>query len=147
MTKRKTTSPGFLEEAERIERDEIQIPDDEAEGRWVFVRPRPAMASQVYSIRLPVTVVDDLRALASAKGEAPTALIREWVLDRMGSELDRLPSEGKAPASGGGKPSPRVRKQSAKGVAARKVSRGSGRTARTETIVKKSTSRSRGNRT
>lgn len=102
MTKRKDEAPGFLEEAERIEREEIQVEDEEAEGRWVFVRPRPAKEpSQVYSVRLPATVVEELRILASAKGEAPTALIRDWVLERLDDEIDRLPST--RPSQSGGK--------------------------------------------
>lgn len=117
MTKRKDEAPGFLEEAERIEREEIQVEDEEAEGRWVFVRPRPAKEpSQVYSVRLPATVVEELRILASAKGEAPTALIRDWVLERLDDEIDRLPSAG--PSRSSGKPRTR-RTGSAKKTAAR----------------------------
>jgi hypothetical protein len=93
MTKRKDSPQEFLKEAERIEREEIQIEDEEAEGRWVFVRPRPAKEpSQVYSVRLPATVVEELRVLAAAKGAAPTALIRDWLLERLDEEIDRLPS-------------------------------------------------------
>lgn len=92
MTKQRDTKHDFLKEAERIEQEEIQIGDEEAQGRWVFVRPRPAKEpSQVYSIRLPATVVAELRVLATARGEAPTGLIRDWVLERLDEEIDRLP--------------------------------------------------------
>lgn len=120
MTKRKDPTPGFLEEAERIERQEIQITDEQAEGRWVFVRPRPPKEpSQVYSVRLPATVVEELRVLASAKGEAPTALIREWVLDRMEEELARLPGWKKGSSARGAR-STRRRKSGAAGSSSRK---------------------------
>jgi len=93
MTKREDADRDFLEEAERIEREEIQVADEEAGGRWVFVRNRPPREpSQVYSVRLPATVVEELRVLASARGEAPTRLIREWVLERLDKEIDRLPA-------------------------------------------------------
>ena len=95
MTKLKDSPQDLLKEAERIEREEIQVEDEEAEGRWVFVRPRPAKEpSQVYSVRLPTTVVEELRVLAGARGAAPTSLIRDWLLERLDEEIDRLPTSG-----------------------------------------------------
>lgn len=117
MTKRREPTPGFLEEAERIEREEIQIPDEQTEGRWVFVRPRPPKEpSQVYSVRLPATAVEELRVLASAKGEAPTTLMREWVLERMEEEFARLPGREGALSSrksAGGARRPAAKKRTA----------------------------------
>ena len=118
MTKRKDGSSGFLEEAERIEREEIQIADEQAKGRWVFVRPRPPKEpSQVYSLRLPTTVVEEIRLLASAKGEAPTALIREWVLERMDEEVARLPGskEGSSRSGASGRSRSTARASGKKG--------------------------------
>jgi len=49
------------------DREEIAISDQEAKGRWIFVRPRPAKEpSQIYSIRLPVSVIEQLRVLEHA---------------------------------------------------------------------------------
>jgi hypothetical protein len=120
MTKRKERTPGFLDEAERIEREEIQITDEEAEGRWVFVRPRPPKEpSHVYSLRLPATVVEELRVLADAKGEAPTALLRQWLLDRM--EQEAATAYGTKPRkTTSGKSSTRAKKTGRKRSAARK---------------------------
>lgn len=120
MTKRKERTPGFLDEAERIEREEIQVTDEEADGRWVFVRPRPPKEpSQVYSLRLPATVVEELRVLADAKGEAPTALLRQWVLDRMEQEA-RTAYGTKPRKTTSGKSSTRAKKTVPKRSAARK---------------------------
>ena len=44
------------------------------------------VASQVYSVRVPVDRLEDLRQLAAARGEAPTALMRQWVLERLDEE-------------------------------------------------------------
>lgn len=86
--RRKDFTQELLEEAERIEREEIGAPDEEADGRWIFVRPRPPREpSQIYSIRLPVSAIEQLRSLAITEGKAPTALLREWVLERLDMEL------------------------------------------------------------
>lgn len=47
---------------------------------------RPADASQVYSLRLPAEAIEQLRGLAEARGEAPTAMLRRFVLDRLAQE-------------------------------------------------------------
>ncbi|AXB46990.1 hypothetical protein [Amycolatopsis albispora] len=39
--------------------------------------------SEVYSVRLPVERIEELRALADRRGVAPTALIRNWVLAQL----------------------------------------------------------------
>jgi hypothetical protein len=145
VTKRKDPTPAFLEEAERIEREEIQIEDEEAEGRWVFVRPHPAkQPSQVYSVRLPATLVEELRVLASAKGEAPTALIREWVLDRMERELDQLPEA--RTASGGGGGTPPVPMKGAKRITTKKTRQAPGRSKGSARTSKSAGSRRSGGR-
>jgi chemotaxis protein histidine kinase CheA len=50
-------------------------------------RRQPAEASQVYSLRVPVNRIEQLRQLADEIGEAPTALMRRWVLERLAQEL------------------------------------------------------------
>lgn len=97
MRGKKDFSRELLEEAERIDREEIAITDEEAEGRWVFVRPRPPKEpSQIYSLRLPASVVEKVRLLAASKGEPPTVLLREWVLEHLEQELEELEERGKA---------------------------------------------------
>jgi hypothetical protein len=81
----------LLEEVERIDREEIATPDEDAEGRWIFVRPRRAKdPSQIYSLRLPVTVVEQIRVVAASKGEAPTALLRDWVIEPLDDALKEI---------------------------------------------------------
>lgn len=50
-------------------------------------RPRrPREASQVYSLRLPAEAIAQLRAIAERMEEAPTALLRRFVLERLSQE-------------------------------------------------------------
>ncbi|HWL37458.1 MAG TPA: hypothetical protein VNQ77_14835 [Frankiaceae bacterium] len=80
--------------------DDLDGPVDEAAVAAVHSTARERLrriASQVYSIRIPVDRLEDLRALAAARGEAPTALMREWVLERLAAET--LGDPGPAPLS------------------------------------------------
>lgn len=43
-------------------------------------------ASQVYSVRIPVDRLAQLRNVAAHRGVAPTALLRQFVLERLDSE-------------------------------------------------------------
>lgn len=43
--------------------------------------------SQVYSIRVPVDRLEQVRSLAGARGLAPTAMMRQWVLARLDDEI------------------------------------------------------------
>jgi chemotaxis protein histidine kinase CheA len=43
-------------------------------------------ASQVYSIRIPVNRLEQLRQLAAERAVAPTALMRQFVLERLDRE-------------------------------------------------------------
>lgn len=55
-----------------------------------YARPRPAQgASQVYSVRIPVEALERLRRVAEASEVAPSALMREWVLERLDIESPR----------------------------------------------------------
>lgn len=42
--------------------------------------------SQVYSVRIPVHRLEELRALAVERGVAPTSLLRQFVLERLDRE-------------------------------------------------------------
>jgi hypothetical protein len=46
----------------------------------------PREPSQVYSIRMPVDRIDQLRQVAERAGVSPTTLMREWVLERLDNE-------------------------------------------------------------
>ena len=52
--------------------------------------PPPREPSQVYSVRIPVARIEELRKIAAACGQAPSALLREWVLERLDIERHRL---------------------------------------------------------
>ncbi len=54
-------------------------------------------ASQVYSLRLPVEAIDKLRAVGDRLGEAPTALLRRFVLERLDQETRPARAEAKDP--------------------------------------------------
>ena len=73
------------EEAERLDR----LHEEGALDALPYVRLRPYAkeASQVYAIRIPVGRLHEIRLLAEARGEQPTSLLREWVLERLDSEL------------------------------------------------------------
>jgi hypothetical protein len=43
--------------------------------------------SQVYAIRMPVSRLTAIRRLADHRKEQPTALLREWILDRLDREI------------------------------------------------------------
>jgi predicted DNA-binding protein len=56
---------------------------------------QPESPSQVYSVRVPVDRIEMLRIVAARLGKAPSALIREWVIEN----LDRVEFESKATES------------------------------------------------
>lgn len=49
-------------------------------------RRQPGEASQVYSVRIPVDRLAQLRQLADERGVAPTVLLRQFVLERLDQE-------------------------------------------------------------
>ncbi|MEU0529384.1 hypothetical protein [Amycolatopsis tolypomycina] len=58
-------------------------PDADAEVDWVR-HQRPAKnPTAVYSVRIPVDRIEELRQLAAGRGVQPTALIRTWVLAQL----------------------------------------------------------------
>jgi hypothetical protein len=55
-------------------------------GEYVRHR-RPAKdPSQVYSLRVPVRRLEELRQLAEAQGVEPSTLMRQWVIERLDQE-------------------------------------------------------------
>jgi hypothetical protein len=74
-----------LEAEVRAMRDEVEADGDEAKVRYFRPAP-PEGASQVYSIRIPVERIEELRQLAIGRGVAPTVLVRRWVLERLDAE-------------------------------------------------------------
>lgn len=84
MSKRRG-SEGEREEAERLDR----LHEDGSLDRLPYTRLRryAKESSQVYAIRIPVSRLREIRLLAEARGEQPTSLLREWVLERLDSEL------------------------------------------------------------
>ncbi|MBN6036538.1 hypothetical protein [Amycolatopsis sp. 195334CR] len=64
-----------LQEAARRAEEEIES---------FMRRPEPSKGpSEVYSVRLPVERLEELRSLADRRGVPPTALIRNWVLAQL----------------------------------------------------------------
>lgn len=60
---------------------------------------RPAAHSSVYSLRLPTDSIMELRDVAERLGAAPTALLREWVLERLAAEAGRSENATQEPAA------------------------------------------------
>jgi hypothetical protein len=70
------------DEIDRFERER------EAPSARHYVKPRPPKdPAQVYSIRIPVDRLEQLRILADRAGKRPTTMMREWVLERLDIEL------------------------------------------------------------
>lgn len=84
-----TQQARLLGEAKRAER-ELEAADAGA-SPTVYRRARrsvrqPSQPSQVYSVRIPVAQIEQLRAAADHRGVAPTALLREWLIERLRHE-------------------------------------------------------------
>jgi hypothetical protein len=70
--------------AEEAEHAEQHRDDDLAPG---YRRARaPREPAQVYSLRIPVDRLEQLRELAAERHMTPSALMRAWVLDRLDAE-------------------------------------------------------------
>ena len=57
--------------------DAEATPDEDLE--WARHREPAKSPTAVYSVRIPVDRIEELRQLAAGRGVAPTALIRAWV--------------------------------------------------------------------
>lgn len=60
----------------------------------VRARGRAKDPSQVYSVRIPVERIEQLRQLAEARQETPSGLLRRWVLERLALEVEGRGAEG-----------------------------------------------------
>jgi len=58
------------------------------EPNWVRHRQPSKSPTAVYSVRIPVDRIEELRALAAERGVQPTALIRAWVLAHLDAAGD-----------------------------------------------------------
>jgi aryl-alcohol dehydrogenase-like predicted oxidoreductase len=67
------------------EAEESELRGDQPTRLVRRARP-PREPSQVYSVRMPVDRIDQLRQVAERAGVSPTTLMREWVLERLDNE-------------------------------------------------------------
>jgi hypothetical protein len=81
MSKDKDLATILREEAALAESEE----DCDDDG-WVRSRRPPKAPSMVYSVRIPVSRVEELRRVAEAAGMEPSAMVRRWVLERLDTE-------------------------------------------------------------
>jgi hypothetical protein len=61
--------------------DAEATPDEELD--WTRHQAPTKSPTAVYSVRIPVERIEELRQLAAERGVAPTALIRTWVLAQL----------------------------------------------------------------
>jgi len=47
---------------------------------------------EVYTIRLPQTVIEELRELAAAQCLPPRSVVRSWVMQRLENEMNMMPA-------------------------------------------------------
>jgi len=72
--------------AQKVDRGELPVP-----RAFRPARGKNA-AAQVYSVRIPVDRIAQLRAVAEDIDVAPSALLREWVLERLDQETSAVES-------------------------------------------------------
>ncbi len=65
--------------------------DEEDHGPSQRRRHPPRDPAQVYSLRIPVAQLEQLRELAAGRRVSPSALMRQWVLERLAAEAAGLP--------------------------------------------------------
>ncbi len=58
----------------------------DADDEYVASRVPARAPAQVYSVRIPVAHIERLRTVAQARGVAPTALMRDWIVERLAAE-------------------------------------------------------------
>lgn len=85
----------LADEAEHAE----QHRDDELTRGYRRSHP-PREPAQVYSLRIPVGQLDELRRLAADRHLTPSAMMRSWVLDRLDAEAggNAAASDARQPA-------------------------------------------------
>ncbi len=76
-----------MADEELVDRIAAAVEDAEAtsdeELEWRRHREPATSPTAVYSVRIPVDRIEELRQLAAGRGVAPTALIRAWVLAQL----------------------------------------------------------------
>lgn len=74
----------LAEEAQLFEKHK-----DDSREAGDYAKPLPPRGpAQVYSVRIPVDRLTELKALADSQDVAPSTMIRDWVLERLDSEKD-----------------------------------------------------------
>lgn len=112
----------LAEEAELAERDR------DKNVRYVRVGrpPKPvAERGQVYSLRMPLERLEEVRKVAASRGMQPAALAREWILERLDRESPRVVAPGRSVKRAEPAPKYRRRRPAAKRVAASPARRSS----------------------
>jgi hypothetical protein len=75
-------------EAEAAERQaEMEERGEAKPAAGQRARRSAADPAQVYSVRIPVARLEELRRVAEELGEPPSALLRRWALERLDQEL------------------------------------------------------------
>ena len=76
--------------------DDSYTPDEDLDTETDakrFVRPRPPREpSQVYSVRIPVDLLERLRLLADTNHTTTSSLIRQWIVERLNDDQTTHPS-------------------------------------------------------
>jgi hypothetical protein len=71
----------------RLEAQEEEFDATGAEDDRSYTRARTAVEpSQVYSVRVPTQLLQDLRQAAERRAMTPSALMRQWVIDKLAEE-------------------------------------------------------------
>ena len=68
-----------------------QLRDEDDLGPTYAPRHPPRDPSQVYSVRIPVSRLEQLRQRAAEEGVAPSALMRRWVVERLDTDEGAKP--------------------------------------------------------
>lgn len=63
-----------------------QLRDDDDLGPTYAPKHPPKDPSQVYSVRIPVSRLEQLRQRATEEGVAPSSLMRKWVIERLDAD-------------------------------------------------------------
>lgn len=82
MSKAKDLDEMLAEAAAAVEAEDATP----AEGYHFVRRAAPREAGQVYSIRIPVEKLRQVRQVAELDGLQPSVMMREWVLERLEKE-------------------------------------------------------------
>lgn len=92
--KQKKKIPEFASYEEEVEFwDSTSSEDiDPDELEWVTIERPSRPLSSTFAVRFDPQTVEQLRALAEAKGVGVTQLVRTWVLQRLRAETQALPS-------------------------------------------------------